>query len=161
MYLHLRQPLSPCSQGPSFPTSIKLNWLKRRNKDTLLPIIRAQILPGTHVLSDKWKAYDSLQDEGYQHHTVNHSLNFMDPDPDAHTQGIGNTWWGVKRGLPHTETSKDLFKSYLHECFGISTMERIPLETSSSISPNFTRCMKTRKVFRTPIYAPCIHDFIS
>ena len=66
-------------------------------------------------MNDKWKAYDCLQDEGYQHLTVNHSLNFVDPDTGAHTQGIENTWWGVKRGMHRTGTSKDLFESYLLE----------------------------------------------
>ena len=86
-----------------------------RDKDTFIPIIRAQILPGTCVMSDMWKAYDCLQDEGYNHLTVNHSLNFVDPDTGAHTQRIENTWWGIKRSMPHTEMSKDLFGSYLQE----------------------------------------------
>ena len=41
-------------------------------------------------MSDMWKAYDCLKDEGYTHLTVNHSLNF-DPDTGAHTQRIENT----------------------------------------------------------------------
>ena len=92
-----------------------LDPVERRDRDTLLPIIRAQILPGTRVMSDLWKSYDCLQNEGYQHLTVNHSLNFVDPDTGAHTQGIENTWWGVKRSMPRTGTSKDLFDSYLQE----------------------------------------------
>ena len=39
--------------------------VERRDKETLLPIIHAQILPGRHVMSDMWKAYDCLQDKGY------------------------------------------------------------------------------------------------
>ena len=66
-------------------------------------------------MSDLWKAYDCLKHEGYDHLTVNHSLNFVDPDTGAHTQGIENTWWGVKRSLPHTGTSKELFDGYLQE----------------------------------------------
>ena len=31
-------------------------------------------------------------------------------------QGIENTWWGLKRSMPRTGTSKDLFDSYLQEC---------------------------------------------
>ena len=89
--------------------------VERRDKDTLLPIIRAHILPGTCVMSDMWKAYDCLQDEGYNHLTVNHSLNFVDPDTGAHTQRIENTWWEIKRSMPRTGTSKDLFSSYLQE----------------------------------------------
>ena len=64
---------------------------RQRDKDTLLPIIRAHILPGTCVMSDMWKAYDCLKDEGYTHLTVNHSLNFVDQDTGAHIQRIENT----------------------------------------------------------------------
>ena len=99
---------------------IKGQWVfggicRQRDKDTLLPIIRAHILPGTCVMSDMWKAYDCLKDEGYTHLTVNHGLNFVDPDTGAHTRRIENTWWGVKRSMPRTGTSKDLLESYLQE----------------------------------------------
>ena len=43
----------------------------QRDIDTLLPITRAHILPGTHVVSDMWKAYECLK--------VNHSLNSRRP----------------------------------------------------------------------------------
>ena len=66
-------------------------------------------------MSGMWKAYDCLQDEGYNHLTVNHSLNFVDPDTGAHTQRIENTRWGIKRSIPRTGISKDLFGSYLQE----------------------------------------------
>ena len=66
-------------------------------------------------MSDMWKAYDCLKDEGYTHLTVNHSLNFADSDTGAPTQRIENTWWRVKRSMPRTGTSKDLFESYLKE----------------------------------------------
>ena len=120
--------------------------VERRDRDTLLPIIRAHILPGTRVMSDLWKAYDCLKNEGYDHLTVNHSLNFVDPDTGAYTQGIENTWWGVKRSLPRT---------YRSTC-GVSNMERIPLETLSSISPTFTRFERTHKGFlRITLCALC------
>jgi len=57
--------------------------LRQRDIDTLLPIIRAHILPGTHVVSDMWKAYDCLK--------VNHILNFVDPNTGAHSQRIEHT----------------------------------------------------------------------
>ena len=74
----------------------------QRDKDKFLPIIRAHILPGTCVMSDMWKAYDCLKDEGYSHLTVNHSLNIVDLGTGAHTQRIENTWWEVKRSMPRT-----------------------------------------------------------
>ena len=42
----------------------------QRDKDTLLPIIRAHILPGTCVMSNMWRTYNCLKDEGYTHLTV-------------------------------------------------------------------------------------------
>ena len=89
--------------------------VERRDKDTLIPVIRAQILPGTCVISDTWKAYDCLQDEGHNHLTVNHSPNLVDPGTGTHTHGIENTWWGIKRSMPRTGISKDLFGSDLQE----------------------------------------------
>ena len=69
-------------------------------------------------MSDLWRAYNCLNDEGYDHRTVNHSLNFVDPDTGAHTQGTENTWWGMKRGLLRTGTSKKLFDGYLQDYMG-------------------------------------------
>ena len=86
-----------------------------RDKATLLPIIQDRILPGTCVMSDLWRAYDCLNDEGFQHLTVNHSLNFVDPDTGAHTQNIENTLWVAKRSLPQTGRSRDMFENYLLE----------------------------------------------
>ena len=113
--------------------------VERRDKDTLLPIIRTRILPGTRVMSDMRKAYDCLQDEGYVHLTVNHSLNFVDPDTGAHTQGIENRWWCVKRGLPVQERPRNSSKATYRSICGVSTMERILLATLSSTLPTFMR----------------------
>ena len=45
----------------------------------LLPIICQHIVPGTTILSDVWAAYNSLGTLGYQHLTVNHTYNFVNP----------------------------------------------------------------------------------
>ena len=112
----------------------------QRDKDTLLPIIRPHISPGTCMTSGMWKAYDCIKDEGYSHLTVSHSLNFVDPDTGAHTQRIENTWWGVKRSMPRTGTSKDLFESYLQEWlwrqhYGDEPFENIIKHIADAIFP--------------------------
>lgn len=41
--------------------------VEERSSAVLLPIIENWILPGTTIISDCWKAYDCLEDEGYRH----------------------------------------------------------------------------------------------
>ncbi|XP_071051570.1 uncharacterized protein [Onthophagus taurus] len=46
--------------------------------DTLLPIIKKWIRPGTTIISDYWKEYNCLEREGYVQLKINHSINFVD-----------------------------------------------------------------------------------
>ena len=54
-----------------------LEPVKKRDKDTLIPIIISRVKPGTTIVTDCWKAYNSLQEEDFTHLTVNHSYNFV------------------------------------------------------------------------------------
>jgi len=67
-----------------------------RTSDTLMAIIRNWIEPGTTVISDSWAAYRYLGAHGYTHQTVNHSIQFVDPRTEAHTNTIESTWRSVK-----------------------------------------------------------------
>ena len=63
-----------------------------RSAETLVPIIRQWILPGTRILSDGWRAYANLGAIGngiYAHDVIIHNKNFVHPDdPTIHTQRI-------------------------------------------------------------------------
>ena len=59
--------------------------VQQRDVQTLLPIIRQYIRPGSVVYSDEWRAYSQLQSHTYSHPTVNHSRNFVDPVTGSHS----------------------------------------------------------------------------
>ena len=86
--------------------------VERRDKKTLLDIIKTSTLPGTTIYSDCWKSYNCLADEGFEHLRVNHSLHFKDPESDVHTNAIEGTWSAIKRSIP-SRTVRDQFDSYL------------------------------------------------
>ncbi|CAI6358935.1 unnamed protein product [Macrosiphum euphorbiae] len=87
--------------------------VEKRDKTTLLNIIKEWILPGTTIISDCWKAYDCLNDEGYVHFKVNHSINFKDPETQQHTNTIEGLWRHAKFSLPQYHRKKDFIGGYL------------------------------------------------
>ena len=85
-----------------------------RSAATLIPIIKRWILPGTTILSDCWKAYSSLEKEGFIHDTVNHNLHFI-TESGTHTNNIESCWNSLKKSLPKYGTAKQLYHSYFVE----------------------------------------------
>jgi transposase-like protein len=49
--------------------------VEKRDKETLLAVIKHWILPGSTIYSDSWKAYDCLGKEGFEHLKVNHKVS--------------------------------------------------------------------------------------
>ncbi len=71
-----------------------------RTAQTLLPIIQQWVQPGSRIITDLWQSYNQLQNLGYQHDTINHSLHFVDPqNPTIHTQNIEGFWKHAKAKL--------------------------------------------------------------
>ncbi len=56
-----------------------LELIPNRTKETLQEVITRRIKPGTTIVSDCWASYNGLELLGYEHKTVNHSTNFVDP----------------------------------------------------------------------------------
>ena len=88
-----------------------------RTADTLLAVIRDWIEPGTTVISDCWGAYHNLGSQGYQHRTVNHSINFRDPVTGDHTNTTESTWHIVKVFLGQYNRGEDYVYHLAHYLF--------------------------------------------
>ena len=78
-----------------------LVFVNDRTKETLLPMIRKYIKPGTTIYSDCWAAYSGIRDLNvqppYEHFTVNHRHNFVDPITQVHTNTVECYWKNAKR----------------------------------------------------------------
>ncbi|XP_072766269.1 uncharacterized protein [Anoplolepis gracilipes] len=98
-----------------------------RTEKTLLACIKEWIMPGT-TMSDCWKSYNCLDNEDFQHLTVNHSYNFIDPQTGAHTQNIERVWREVQGNIPRYGQKSDHVLGYLSEFLfkrAYSRLERI------------------------------------
>ncbi|XP_063058294.1 uncharacterized protein LOC134451825 [Engraulis encrasicolus] len=73
-----------------------LKIVHRRSAAHLVPLIKKHIRQGSAVVSDGWRSYHHLRDEGYNHLTVNHQENFVDPITGAHTQNLERLWGTCK-----------------------------------------------------------------
>ena len=87
--------------------------VEARNSRTLLPIIQNNVIPGTKIISDCWRAYNCLGEEGYEHLTVNHTYNFVDPDTGAHTNTIERSWRSAKDSFSVNSRRKSNYTGYL------------------------------------------------
>ena len=86
-----------------------------RSAATLIPIIKQWILPGTTIASDCWRAYSSLEQEGYIHTAVNHSIQFVS-ETGTHTNNIESRWNALKKSLPRFGTQKQLYDYFTEYC---------------------------------------------
>lgn len=68
----------------------------KRDKSTLLSLIKKHIAIGTEIHTDCWKGYINLEEHGYVHKTVNHMENFVDPNSGAYTQNIESSWRALR-----------------------------------------------------------------
>lgn len=87
---------------------------EKRDRKTLLPIIKKYIQPGSVIYSDGWRAYNTLGQEGFLHESVNHSENFVDPEnPKVHTQNIERLWRDVKEWIKKPGIKAKYLMQYL------------------------------------------------
>ena len=84
-----------------------------RSAATLLPIIKKYILPGSTIVSNGWKAYQALANEGFTHWIVNHSEHFVNPsDARVHTRNIERLWRDLKKWTKRPGIRSEYFEQY-------------------------------------------------
>ncbi|XP_068228700.1 uncharacterized protein [Palaemon carinicauda] len=87
--------------------------VETRDRETLLALIKKYVVPGSTIISDCWKSYNCLGTEGFDHLTVNHTFNFVDPETGAHTNTIKRQWRSYKEWVPKVGRKKYYFRGYL------------------------------------------------
>ena len=74
-------------------------YVEFRDAATLTELVRKYVAPGTTVYTDQWRGYSRLRAAGYDHNTVNHSENFVDPTTGVCTNAVEAYWGRLKRWL--------------------------------------------------------------
>lgn len=78
-----------------------------RSKRVLQGAVGEIVEPGSVVMTDEWKAYQTGLEADYTHETINHADEYV--NGQIHTNGIENFWSLVKRGLHGTYISVQPF----------------------------------------------------
>uniref|UniRef100_A0A0X3QA71 Putative transposase-like protein HI_1328.1 n=1 Tax=Schistocephalus solidus TaxID=70667 RepID=A0A0X3QA71_SCHSO len=88
-----------------YDTSIRkavFEHVNNRSGPALNTVITQWFAKESVVVTDEWKAYSRLPEEGYKHFTVNHSKNFVNPETGMHTNAIEAYWSRLKRKMSET-----------------------------------------------------------
>lgn len=79
------------------------SFVQKRDKKTLLPLIKRYIHPGSRIISDGWATYKSIPNidgSDFEHFFVNHNKNFKCPVTGVDTNTIEGKWNGIKGKIP-------------------------------------------------------------
>ena len=87
-----------------------------RSLRTLLDVISVRVREGSIIYTDLWRGYARLNEElGYEHFTVNHTENFVDPETGVHTNTIEGFWNGLKLRISPRNRTQENIGSHLFE----------------------------------------------
>ncbi len=95
------------------PTSggVFLELVPDRSASTLLLLVRKYVLPGSTIITDKWKSYCGISkmevELRYLHQEVDHSKNFIDPKTGVSTNRIEAMWNSCKNSNNARSTAID------------------------------------------------------
>ena len=97
-----------------------IKMLANVQQQTIKPIIQAKVTPGTLIYTDEYNIYDRLEDWGYSHQSVCHSVGEYARDDDGdgfceiHVNTIEGFWSLLRSWLrPHRGISQEKLPIYL------------------------------------------------
>jgi transposase-like protein len=111
----------------------------KRDKETLLALILKHVAPDTTIMTDCWKGYNDLDQEGFEHFTVNHKYHFVDPDTGANTQRIESQWRPIRRRLTRGGVKDDHLAMHLCEFLWFKEIERQKLDPFNELLKDIKR----------------------
>ena len=115
--------------------------VQKHDADTLLPIIERIACPGSIIHSDQWRVYHSIHQRlQLDHGTVNHSLNFVDPETGVHTQAIESYWAKAKQKFKTMKgVSADALPTYLDGRMWRDRPQKQHLKISAHIAEQYKK----------------------
>lgn len=90
-------------------STVRAQVIPDRKRDTLHPLVKDNVTPGTSLYSDELWGYTGLERD-YDHQVIDHAVEYV--KGDIHTNGMENFWSLLKRGLHGTYVSVEPF--HLH-----------------------------------------------
>lgn len=88
----------------------------KRTKQAMHSLIADHVRPGTELHTDEFGGYKDIDQKGYQHLRVNHSVRYVS-DEGASINGVEGFWGMLKRGIngTHIHVSGKHLPKYLGE----------------------------------------------
>lgn len=93
--------------GPDRVSTVRAFVVPTVRRATLAPAVRANVAPGSEVITDALKSYDELTD-GYQHKVIDHAEAYV--RGHVHTNGLENFWSLLKRAIKGTYVAVEPFQ---------------------------------------------------
>jgi len=91
--------------------------VKDVKKETLHAVVKENIKAGSTIHTDELRSYKGLDQQGYEHKTVNHNVGEYVSSCGSHVNSVENAWSGFKRSIKgtHIHVSKKHLGKYAKE----------------------------------------------
>ncbi|MGA2275659.1 MAG: IS1595 family transposase [Bryobacteraceae bacterium] len=112
--------------------AVRATVIPDRTKNTMKPIVLANVERGSQVFTDEWQAQWGI-DRHYTHNVINHLEAYA--RGNVHTNGIENFWSLLKRGIHGTYVSVEpfhLFRYVDEQAFRFNN--RLPMNDADRFS---------------------------